>query len=169
MNWLCGTVSLSEPPTSAPSAMRQVLFVSPSQPLNVWPSKMGTALAGSAAWAAIMPSKRRMRARDRFIIEAWCCCLRISAKACPVERGFRSGSAPGTRHDCSGVLSIWSAGTRAVCAPPKTLSPFRWVGDLLVGCVVGNMDDAELLMEYAVRGSEAAFRVVHVSHDVSHQ
>src|SRR6058998_3569598 len=91
MNSLCGTVSLSEPPTSAPSAMRHVLFVSPSQPLNVLPSKMGTALAVSAASAAITASERKMRASAFFMIGALCCDPRISVAARPVERGFVVG------------------------------------------------------------------------------
>ena len=36
-----GTVAASEPPTNAPPSMRHVLFVSPSQPAKVFPSKRG--------------------------------------------------------------------------------------------------------------------------------
>src|SRR5437773_4947061 len=86
MNSLCATVSLSEPPTSAPCAMRHVLFVSPSQPLNVLPSKMG--MAAPAALAAITASERKMTASDFFMIGALCCHPRISGAARPVERGF---------------------------------------------------------------------------------
>src|SRR5437016_13616095 len=52
-NSFSGTVALSDPPTNAPSSMRHVLFVSPSQPLNVLPSKVGTALLESAALSAV--------------------------------------------------------------------------------------------------------------------
>src|SRR5216117_3332301 len=94
MNSLCATVSLSEPPTSAPSAMRHVLFVSPVQPLNVLPSKMGTALAASASLAAITASEKKMTASDFFMIGALgalCCHPRISVAARPVERRFLTG------------------------------------------------------------------------------
>src|SRR6266542_6253606 len=92
MNSLCGTVSLSEPPTSAPSAMLHVLFVSPSQPLNVLPSKIATALAVSAALAAITARERKITASDFFMVGASCCHPRISVDARPVERGFGRGS-----------------------------------------------------------------------------
>src|SRR5688572_3809933 len=44
MNSFCGTLSpSSDPPTNAPSLILQVLFVSPTQPLNDFPSKSGLA------------------------------------------------------------------------------------------------------------------------------
>src|SRR5213596_2523064 len=67
MNSLCGTVALSEPPTSAPSSRRHVLFVSPSQPLKDLPSRMGTALPPSAALDEIKASERKTRASNLFI------------------------------------------------------------------------------------------------------
>src|SRR5437773_3571390 len=106
---------MSVPPTSAPSAMRHVLFVSPSQPLNVLPSKTGVALAASAAWAAITASERKMTASDFFMIGALCCHPRISVAARPVERGFLTGFGAGAwqfRWDFSlgGVIYLSSWG-----------------------------------------------------------
>src|SRR5262245_12426410 len=67
MNSLRGTLSLSEPPTRAPSAMRHVLFVSPSQPLKVLPSKRGPPLEASAACAATTTSDEKRTTSDLFM------------------------------------------------------------------------------------------------------
>ena len=44
-NSLRGTFLSNEPPTKAPSAILQVLFVSPTQPRNVLPSESGRGAA----------------------------------------------------------------------------------------------------------------------------
>src|ERR1051325_7080328 len=66
-NSLRGTAALIEPPTNEPSTMRQVLFVSPSHPVKVLPSKSGTGLDFSAAASGRVATRQRRKTRDRFM------------------------------------------------------------------------------------------------------
>src|SRR6266511_2904761 len=94
MNSLCGTVAVSEPPTNAPSAMRHVLFVSPSQPLNVLPSRRGTDVETSAPFNTGAPSEIRP-AMSRVFID-WRCFAEVPLQAAPTFVESRPGRYQGS-------------------------------------------------------------------------
>src|SRR4029453_12814549 len=86
-NSLRGTCVDSEPPTMAPSWMRQVDLVSPSQPVNVRPSNSGTGFCGVCREPSVSDANARTDDSRSFICGAYQLPTSNSHARPPEQRG----------------------------------------------------------------------------------